>query len=295
MNKSVLRRRENISGLLFSFPALALFTAFVLIPIISVFVYSFTKWDGMGTPTFIGFDNYFNIFASPEFRMAISNNLKFLVVGVPIWTITPLIIAVLLQDEIKGWKFFRSVYFFPTVLSVAVISTLFKSFFLFDGPANAILSIFGIPPIEFFANGNIAIAIVILIINWVGFGSAVLIIMAGMSSFSSEVFEAAELDGVTWFQKVRYITLPLLKPTMQLVIMLNVMAVFTALFGYIFMMTGGGPGYETTVIEYLLYVKAFKTHDFGYACALAVILFVIVSLITVLQMKISNGKDGSVV
>lgn len=295
MKNSALRRKQTIAGWLFSAPALVLFTAFVLIPIIYVFVYSFTKWDGMGTPRFIGFDNYTSIFGSSEFRAAIGNNFKFLLVGVPIWTFFPLVIAVLLQDEVRGWRFFRSVYFFPTVLSTAVISMLFKSFFLYAGPANKLLGLLGIAPIEYFANGNIAIFLVITIINWVGFGSAVLIYLAGMSSFSNEVFEAAYLDGANWFQKVIYITLPLLKPTIQLTVMLNVLTVFTALFGYIFMMTGGGPGYETTVIEYLLYLKAFKTHDFGYACALAVVLFAIVSVITLVQFKFTNGKNESVV
>lgn len=283
--------RKQIEGLLFALPAIILFLTFVFYPILRVIYYSFTNWDGMGSETIIGIGNYLRIFSSSEFHTSILNNLKFLLIGVPVWTIFPLIVAVLIHEEVRGWKFFRSAFFFPTIISTAVIATLFRSFFLYTGPVNDVLSIFGLDPVEWFAHGNIAIGLIIFVINWVGFGSATLIYIAGMAGFSNEVYEAARLDGANWFQTLTKITLPMLKSTVQFVIMLNVMTAFAGVFGYVFMMTGGGPGYDTTVVEYLLYIKSFKLHDFGYAAALSVILFMIVIVITVLQNKLTQDKD----
>lgn len=284
--------KEQLTGMGFMLPALILFSVFVLYPVINIFVYSFMQWDGMGDMTFIGLDNFRKIFASPEFWIALKNNFKFLIIGVPLWTLFPMVVAVLLHEEVKGWKFFKSAYFFPTVVSGAVMATLFKTFFMYSGQVNHILALFGLEGIEWFAKGDIAIGLIIFFINWSGFGSAVLIFLAGMANFSKEVFEAADLEGASWWQKFFYLSMPMLRPTLKYVIMLNVMSAFSGMFGTIFMMTGGGPGYETTVIEYLLYTKAFKLHDMGYASALSVVLFLIVSVITILQFVITGKKAG---
>lgn len=284
--------REQLTGMGFVLPAITLFTVFVLYPVVNIFIYSFMEWDGMGEMTFIGLENFEKIFSSPEFWTALKNNFKFLIIGVPIWTIFPMIVAVLLNEEVKGWKFFKSAFFFPTVVSGAVMATLFKTFFMYSGPVNKILALFGLEGIEWFAKGDIAIGLIIFFINWSGFGSAVLIFLAGMSNFSKEIFEAADLEGAGWWQKFLYMSIPLLKPTLKYVIMLNVMAAFSGMFSTIFLMTGGGPGYETTVIEYLLYTKAFKLHDMGYASALSVVLFAIVSMITILQFVITKKNES---
>lgn len=284
-------RRFSLEGWGFALPALIVFIIFVILPVISVFVRSFMNWDGMGQATWCGFENYVEIFTSPEFWVAIINNLKFLIIGVPIWTIFPLVVAVLLHEEVKGWKFFRSAFFFPTVISGAVVASLFRSFFLYSGPVNEFLNRIGIESIDFFALPNVAIFLIILAVTWVGFGSTVLIFLAGMSNFSVEYFEAAELDGASWWQKFTKLTIPLLKPTLTFVIMLNIMAAFAGIFGYVFLMTGGGPGYSTTVVEYLLYTKAFKLHDFGYAAALSVVMFIIVVTIALIQSRVTKDKD----
>lgn len=284
--------KDQLTGIGFMLPALIIFVIFVLYPVVNIFIYSFTEWDGMGEMTFVGFQNFQKIFASPEFWTALKNNFKFLLIGVPVWTLFPMIVAVLLNEEVKGWKFFKSAYFFPTVVSGAVMATLFKTFFMYSGQVNKILALFGLEAIEWFAKGDIAIGLIIFFINWSGFGSAVLIFLAGMANFSKEIFEAADLEGAGWWQKFYYLSIPMLKPTLKYVIMLNVMSAFSGMFGTIFLMTGGGPGYETTVIEYLLYTKAFKLHDMGYASALSVVLFLIVSLITIFQFAITKKDEG---
>jgi len=287
-NKNI---RGQVEGVLYILPAMLLYLVFVLVPIVCVFVYSTMEWDGMGSMTFIGLGNFKKIFISAEFWTSLRNNMKFLFLGVPLWTLFPLVVAVLLHQEVMGWKFFKSAFFFPTVISTAVLSALFKTLFSYSGPINSFLVIFGLEPIEWFAHGNIAIGLITIAVNWTGFGSATLIFLAGMANFPDEVFEAADLDGASWIRKLISITMPLLKPTLQFVIMLNIMSVFTGLFGFIFMITGGGPGYDTTVLEYLLYLKAFRVHDMGYASALSVVLFVIVIIITMIQRRLTRSKE----
>lgn len=295
MSKSEVARPtlgETIRGWGWAGVSFFLFCLFVLIPIASVVVYSFTNWDGMTLfPEFVGLDNYRRVLTSSEFLTSIGNNLKFLIFGVPLWTMFPLIVSVLLYQEVKGWKFFRSAYFFPSVVSTAVIGSLFRTLFLYDGPINGILSWFGIDPVEWFAQGNLALGLIIVVITWVGFGSTVLIILAGMANLDEAVFEAAELDGAGWWTTLFKVTMPMLAPTIAFVLMLNVMSAFTGVFGFVFMMTGGGPGYETTVLEYLLYTSAFKLHDFGFATALSVILFLQVIAVTLLQRIVTREKD----
>lgn len=289
-----LKRTENRFGWLFVAPATILFIVFMFIPILQVIYYSFTEWNGMSEPVFIGFKNFIDLFQSDVFYQCIGNNFKFLILGVPLWTFFPLIIAILLFEEVKGWKFFRSAFFFPTVLSVVVTGTLFKTVFNYDGLVNEMFRAIGIDFMvqEWWANGDIAIPLMVVIMNWVGFGTAMLIYLAGMSNIDNSVIEASYLDGANWFQRFRYIFLPELKGLIQLQILLNVLYCFTSLFGYIYVMTKGGPGYETTVIEYLVYQKAFTSREMGYASALSVVLAIIVSIISLIQFKFFSGKKG---
>lgn len=301
-NKPTKKTKSNFNkidrrwGLFFVAPAAILFTTFVLIPVISIIVYSFTEWNGMSTPKFIGFQNYIEIFRSSEFVTVITNNIKFLVLGVPLWTFFPLFVAFLLFEEVKGWKFFRSAFFFPTILSTVIVGSLAKSLFQYDGMVNNILINIGLERfvMEWWASGTTAIPIMVLIMNWVGFGSTVLIYLAAMSNLSSSVLEASLLDGVNWFQKVRYIVLPQLKGVIQLNVILNIMYCFTSLFGYIYVITKGGPGYETTTIDYFIYQKAFTSKEMGFACALSVFLAFIVAVVSLIQYKLFNKKEGEI-
>lgn len=290
---SKLKRTENKFGWFFVAPATILFLVFMFIPILQVIYYSFTEWDGMSQPVFVGLANFIELFQSDVFYKCITNNFKFLILGVPLWTFFPLVIAVLLFEEVKGWKFFRSAFFFPTVLSVVVTGTLFKTMFDYNGVVNEMFRSIGLDIFakEWWATGATAIPLMVIIMNWVGFGTAMLIYLAGMSNISESVIEASYLDGANWFQRFRYIFLPELKGLIQLQILLNVLYCFTSLFGYIYVMTKGGPGYETTVIEYLVYQKAFTSREMGYASALSVVLALIVSAISLIQFKFFRGKN----
>lgn len=284
--------RERITGVLFTLPALVLFIIFTIIPVIYIFYYSVFDFAPGGPMTFVGLGNFFELLKSKEFWIAATNNLKFLVVAVPLWTLFPLIIAVLLFEKVKGWKFFKSAFYFPGILSVTIMSTIFRTMFFYDGPVNLFLSVFGIPPVEFWASANISIVLIVIYINWVGFGGAALMFLSALANFSDSVYEAAIMDGANWGQRLFKIELPLLKPMFSVVLLLNTIAVFAGLFGSIFMMTSGGPGYSTTTLEYLLYTSAFETHRFGYSSAIAVVLFFMLLALGIVQSKLTKVSEG---
>lgn len=285
-------KKDKLIAIALVTPALILFTVFVLIPVIAIFVFSLYDWGMTSDKTFIGLSNYIELFSSPNFWVSLQNNMKFLIIGVPLWTLFPLVISILLFEKVKGWRWFQSAFYFPTVLSMTIMSTMFRTFFMYNGPVNSLTSLFGIPPVEFWINSDISIVLICIFINWVGFGGAVLLYMSGLANFSNEVYEAAVIDGAGWWTRLFKIEIPLIKPTIAVVLMLNIISVFGGLFTSIYMMTGGGPGYGTTTLEYLLYTSAFETHRFGLASAIAVVLFLIILVLGIIQNKLTSVSEG---
>lgn len=284
---------QKVWGYAFVMPALLILGIFMLLPIVQIFFYSVTDWNGAAKASFIGVKNYIDIFNNPDFYTVLKNNLIILILGVPLWTIFPLVIAMIIYEEIKGYKFFKTVYFFPSVLSIVIVGTLFKTFFGYVGPVNMILRSLGLEKwaLEWLAQGITSLPIIVLAVNWAGFGSAVLIYLAAMSAIDTSTHEAAQLDGANWWQKSIYITLPGIRNVVQFTIVLNIIHAFSQMFSYVLVMTNGGPGYESTVLEYFIYLKGFKAGDMGYASALSVILFVMVCIINVLQSRMGKKED----
>ncbi len=284
---------QRIWGYAFVAPALIILCVFMLLPILQIFYYSLTNWNGGLKSDFIGLKNYIDIFKNPDFYTVLKNNLVILLLGVPVWTIFPLLIAMIIYEEIKGYKFFKTVYFFPSVLSIVIVGTLFKTFFGYVGPVNMLLRNMGLDhlAIEWLAEGRTSLPIIVLAVNWAGFGSAVLIYLAAMSAIDPGIHEAAQLDGANWLQKSLYVTLPGIKNVVQFTIVLNIIHAFSQMFSYVLVMTNGGPGYESTVLEYFIYLKGFRAGDMGYASALSVILFVLVCVINLLQSLIGRKED----
>jgi multiple sugar transport system permease protein len=277
----------------FLVPMMLFLLLFMAYPVLSVITYSFTSWNGMGKAAFVGLANFASLFGSHEFWQVFGNNLYFLLMGVPLWTLFPLVIAILLFDRSRGSGFFKSAFFFPSIFSPVIVGLLFKNFFAYDGPINEILRALGLDSLalEWLASGATSIPIIIFIVNWAGFGAATLIYLAGMSTIDVSIFESARLDGASWWQRLVSIMLPMIMPIVQLQIVLNIIFAFTQLFSYVFVMTNGGPGYESTVLEYFIYMKAFRSNQFGYACAIALFLFVVVLGLSLLQQRLFARRD----
>jgi ABC-type sugar transport system permease subunit len=203
-----------------------------------------------------------------------------------------LLSAILLFERIRGWKFFRLIFFLPNVLSVAVIGLMFKNFFGYDGAVNQLLGVFGREPTQFFIDADYSIAIIVLALVWSGFGFQSLLLLAGLTSINPAVFEAAAIDGAGWWRRLWSITLPNIRRVLGFVFIINILYVFSGLFGFVFVMTAGGPGYETTTIDYLVYLRAFSSNNLGSGSALAVVLFLFIGLLTLFQNKVFKlGKE----
>jgi multiple sugar transport system permease protein len=290
---SRMDRSNRRWGMAFLVPMLLFMLVFMAYPVASVIRYSFTSWDGMGKIDFVGLANFRAIFGSSEFWQVFRNNVYFLLVGVPVWTLFPLVIAVVLFEEIKGSGFFKSAFFFPSIFSPVIVGLLFRNFFAYDGPINAVLRAVGLESLalEWLASGATSIPIIIIVINWAGFGAATLIYLAGMSTIEISIFESARLDGAGWWRRLTAIMLPMIRRVVQLQIVLNIIYAFTQLFSYVFVMTNGGPGYESTVVEYFIYIKAFRSNQLGYACAIALVLFVVVLVLSLFQQRLFAGRE----
>ena len=151
---------------------------------------------------------------------------------------------------------------------------------------NQFLGLFGVEPIQFFINANYSILIIILALVWSGFGYQSLLLLAGLTSINPAVFEAAAIDGAGWWRRLWSITLPNIRKVLGFVFIINILYTFASLFGFIFVMTAGGPGYETTTIDYLVYLRAFSSNNLGSGAALAVVLFMFIGLLTLIQNRV---------
>ncbi len=289
-NRNLSLKRHQV--ILYTLPAILFIGIFMLYPIFYSFWISLTKFDGAHTPEFIGLKNYIKMFASDEFKAVLLNNLYYFVLAIPASILVPLVLAVFLYNEPPGHRVFKVLLLIPSVLSVTVVGILFRTVFGSDGPVLGIWeAITGSKINSLFASGVTAIPIIVLAMVWVHVGLNCLIYLTGMNSIPGEIYEASRLDGFNWFQQLFYITIPMIKPVMQYVAVMSVINLFSSMFGYIFTMTNGGPGYQSSVLEYLIYVKGFYQFDFGYASAISTVLFVIIMVISSVFMRIFSTEE----
>ena len=277
-------RQSKLIGTLAVLPSFIIVAGFMAFPIVFVLFISLTKTNGL-TFEWLWFKNYLELFADPIVHEVFLNNFKF-VISVPLVIFAALVSAILLFEQFKGWKFFRVIFFLPSVLSVVVIGLIFRNAFGYYGSVNQFLGLFGNEPKQFFINSNYSIFIIILALVWSGFGYQSLLLLAGLTSINPAVFEAAAIDGAGWWRRLWSITLPNIRRVLGFVFIINFIYTFSSLFGFIFVITAGGPLYETTTIDYLVYLRAFSSSNLGSGAALAVVLFLFIGLLTLLQGRI---------
>ncbi|MBW7455232.1 carbohydrate ABC transporter permease [Paenibacillus sepulcri] len=283
------RTREMIAGYLSILPAFLALTVIVFYPMAGTFYHSFTKWDG-AVSHWIGLRNYSFIFTNGELWTLIRNNIIFLL-SIPGILLLSLIVSVLLFEEVPGWRFFRSLYYIPTILSSVVVGLLMKTMFAQSGVVNQFLHTLGLSSgkTEWLSQTPTAFMVLIFCFYWQTLGQGALIFLSGLSSISTEIFESASIDGANWWQRLFHITIPSLIPAIVYFTITNTVYCFIGLFSLVYSVTAGGPGLETTPIDYMIYIKAFQSPDqLGYASALSIVLFVIVLLVSWVQLILSN-------
>jgi ABC-type glycerol-3-phosphate transport system permease component len=277
-------RQSKVPGTLAVIPSFIIVAGFMAFPVMFALYISFTKTNGL-VYKWRGLDNYLGMLTDPVVHQVFLNNFKFLI-SVPLVIFVALVSAILLFEQFRGWKFFRVIFFLPNVLSVAVIGLIFTNAFGYDGAVNQFLGLFGTKPIQFFIDSNYSIFIIILALVWSGFGYQSLLLLAGLTSINPAVFEAAALDGAGWWRRLWSITLPNIRKVLGFVFIINILYTFASLFGFVYVITAGGPGYETTTIDYLVYLRAFSGNNLGSGAALAVMLFLFIGVLTLLQNRV---------
>lgn len=285
-------RQQNRQGWLSVLPVILLELLICAYPIGVVVAKSFTNWDGLFKNDFVGLRNYARILTDENFWVMMRNTGVFLLT-IPVQALIGVTIAVILYEKIPGWKFFRFVYYLPSIISMVTVGFLWRILFSYSGPINEILRACGLDQlaIEWLNSGPTARFVVFLCLVWSNIGWQVLIIFGGLSNISPSVFEAARLDGAGFWQQLFRVTLPMLMRTIEYSFITAMLWIFTAIFPLIQAITNGGPKYETTTLDYMVYIRGFAGSKFGQACALSVILLIIILIITVIQMAVSNKQD----
>jgi ABC-type sugar transport system permease subunit len=281
-----LRRREALTGLASMVPAIVLVAVIIWYPVFRTFQYSFTDWNGASS-AWVGTENYADILVSSDFWTPLRNNAIFLL-AIPGILILSLVVAVLLFERVPGWRFFRSVYYLPTILSAAVVGMLMRAMFSSRGVVNSLLETVGLDSLAQNWLGSVQTAFVVLIFAfyWQTLGQGVLIFLAGLSSIPGDVIEAAQLDGASWWRRLWQIIVPLLIPTVAYFTVVNAIWAFVGVFALVYTVTEGGPGYGTTPLDLMIYRRAFEFGEMGYASAMSVLLFCLVLVISAIQLVV---------
>jgi multiple sugar transport system permease protein len=278
---------ESLMGYLFIAPQTIGFCLFVLGPIFAIFVFS-TENRSLLSPivTQIGDDNYVRMFQSdPFFPIVMRNSLIFTAGLVPLNMIIALTLAIMLNTQVRGVTLFRTLFFAPVVTSAVAWAIVWRFLLQGDQGLNSFLSMLGIDGPNWLREPGWAMASVIFTRVIKNVGLNIIIIMSALQNIPNDFNEAAKVDGANLWQRIRYITIPLLAPTLIVVLILTVIGSLQV-FDHILLMTGGGPGNATNVLVYYIYFQAFRTYQIGYASALAVVLFVIAFTVTIIQWVI---------
>ncbi|MHA6480854.1 carbohydrate ABC transporter permease [Paenibacillus sp. strain BS8-2] len=277
-------KSEKWYGYLFISPMVLGFAVFMLIPIVTAFAMSFTDWSLLRETSFIGLDNYTKAFTNdPVFWETVGNTLYFSAGLVPLNMILALGLALLLKNNIPGIGFFRTALFTPVVTSLVVWAIVFKYIFATDaGMINQLLKLIGVQGPAWLYNLELAMPVVIVVSVLKNVGMNMVIFLAALHDVPKMYYEAASLDGASKWKTFTHVTLPMISPSVFLAMILTLIGSLKV-FGQIYVMTGGGPGTSTYVLVYYIYQQAFKLYEFGYASAVAFILFFLVLLLTLLQ------------
>lgn len=289
--KRKLEFKKNLVAYSFIAPNFIGFAVFTLIPIAFAFVLAFAEWDGNNPMRFIGLENFINLTKDKFFIASLKNTILYSIGTVPLTLVTSLGMAVLLNQNVKGRSFFRTLGFFPYVASLVAITSVWTMIFhASKGPVNSILyHVFNVPKDKlpnWFA-GDLVLLMIILFSVWKYMGYYMVIYLAGLQGIPTDLYEAGTIDGANFWQRLRYITLPALKPTTFFVIVMLTINCFK-IYDIAVMLAGGSTNTLSTsamVLVYSIYQNAFNYWKLGYSSAIAMVLFVLVLVVTIIQFK----------
>lgn len=284
------RTTKAIQGYLSVLPAVMIMLFIRFYPIAEAIYRSFTNWDGLYKNDWVGFKNYVDIFTNSPFWILLRNSFV-LLISVPLQIFIGLLIAVLLYEEIAGWRFFRTIVYIPQIISAVIIGYLFRIAFGLDGPINLVLQKSGMQflAVEWLGNSGTALFVLVFCLTWFSIGWQAVVILGGMTKISPSIIESANLDGANFWQRTFLIIVPMIARTIEYGAIMSIVWTFTGTFAFIYSITYGGPGYETSTIDYMIYTKFYQASaNYGFATGLAVILLIIILVLTVAEMSFTN-------
>ncbi len=285
------------AGWFFVTPALLVIGVFFFLPVLAALVLSFTDFDlyalaDADNMRFVGIGNYTDLLQTPIFWKSLVNTLYFVLVGVPLSIAVSLGAALLLDSKLARFKgFFRTALFAPVVTTIVAVAVIWRYFFHTRyGLVNYSLGFIGIDPIDWLGDANWSMPTIILFAVWKNFGYNMIILLAGLQAIPQDLYEAARIDGASFWRQLRHITLPLLKPTMLLVGIITTSGYFQ-LFAEPYVMTRGGPLQSTTSVLYYMFEEGFRWWNLGRASAVAFLLFLLILGVTALMLRLSRDDE----
>lgn len=285
------RRGDVLAAFLFLSPTLILFSTFILFPVLFSFYLSFHQWNMFSAEmTYIGVGNYSQLILSPEFWNVFKNTLIYTIGTVPLNMALALAIAYLLNKKLVGKKLLRTAFFTPVIISWIAAAVIWR--WLFEpnyGLVNHVLGWFGISSVNWLNDPNMAMIAIIIVGVWKTFGFNMVLFSAGLQSIPDHYYEAAEIDGAGKLSQFWNITIPLLSPTTFFIVIMSVIGSFQV-FDVVYVLTSGGPLGSTKVMIFYIYEQAFQFFNMGYASALAYVLFAVIFIFTLIQVKFLSKR-----
>jgi len=279
---------KNKNTFILLLPWLLTLSLFWLFPIIYSLILSFTKYSILtGQAVWIGLSNYFELFKDPDFWTALKNTTFFVVGTIPFTTFFALILAVLINQKIPLKGLFRAGFFLPSITSLVVIALIFTNLYAKDGYINFLFEVVGLPTPEkgWLLSEKTALLSIMAMDIWMATGFYMLLFLAGLQTIPEELYQTSEIYGASFFQKLLHVTLPSIRPVMLFVVLLNTIKSFQ-IFVEIFVMTKGGPLNSTLTMVYMVYDTGLHKFRMGYASATAYVLFFIILIFSLIQLKL---------
>lgn len=284
--------KRDYAGYIYILPATLFVLIFAILPIGMSTYYSFTKFNVIQAPTWLGLENYFSLIEDPYMQAAIVNTLIYTAIVVPLTTIFSMMIAALITSRKRTVfiDFVKSSMFIPVISSMILVGTLWRIMYNPQmGLINQMLNFVGIDSVNWLGKSASALPCVCVVGIWKNVGYFMVIYIAAILEIPQDLYEAASIDGASAWKQFRYITFPMLRSITFLVVILCTIWSFQV-FDLVYTMTGGGPGKSTVTLVYIIYNSAFRDYKMGYACAMAMFLFAIIIVISVLQQLILSER-----
>lgn len=284
--KNKIKSKKSLVGYLFIAPLIIYFLIFQLVPMVMALVISFNDWNMRSDMIFVGLSNYIELFTDqvkyPFFYHSLWITLKYILIGVPLSVLLCLIVSALLTCGIKGERFFKTLFYIPSVTTGVAITAMWM--FMLDPTFGMINQLLG-TEINFLGNSNTALLTLIVMSLWGGLGYNTLIMVSAMKNIDKSLYESSEMDGAGAIRKFFHITIPQAMPTIFFIVITGIIG-GSQVFEQVYLMTGGGPEFSTYTFMFGIYNEAFEFDNYGVASAMSYVLFIIILIVTFIQFKV---------